>query len=697
MRQAEYLNENLIRKTIATLKPDGELFEVRILSSTKKSIISGYFRDADTLIKALDRIDARNKNIYITLNYVKDELYSRMQHDTFLQVNQTTSDTEIIGYEWLFIDLDPVRPAGISSSEEELTAAKQLASKIYLYMKELGFSEPVKALSGNGCHLLYKIRLWNTEENKALVEQCLKALAEIFDNDQVKVDTANYNPARICKLHGTLAQKGASTADRPHRMSRIFSAPAVVEPTDIVFLRKLAANLPEQMPAPASYKNEEFDLLRFMADNGLTYSKTSTAKESTVYHLDECPFDSSHKDGDAKIFHYNNGAIAFKCHHNSCSQYRWQDVRQKFDPGCYDKPVYTDFDARIDAGWQQHNRNKSSAELLYTKPIITNEAEMFRNAQQIADDVEPEKEFVASGITEIDKVLHGFAKTEVSVISGLRSSGKSTLLGQIILNAVEAEHTVICYSGELNNKKYLNWLTLQAAGRNNVQVSLKYDNGYFVPDDKKQMIYQWMGDKFWLYNNKCGNKFTEIATTLRNVITQHHADLCVIDNLMILSLSGLPGDNKYEQQKNFVLELKQIAEDTNCHVLFVAHPRKSVGFLRLEDISGSGDIVNIVDNAFIVHRINHDFKKRFEDEFGAAKAAMLDNNANNIIEIAKDRENGTQDLFINLYYDEHSKRLQNAMDENVIYSWDTTMIDGFQDFSIFDEDPFMEVDNGQTT
>ena len=208
------------------------------------------------------------------------------------------------------------------------------------------------------------------------------------------------------------------------------------------------------------------------------------------------------------------------------------------------------------------------------------------------------------------------------------------------------------------------------------------------------MIYQWMGDKFWLYNNKCGNKFTEIATTLRNVITQHHADLCVIDNLMILSLSGLPGDNKYEQQKNFVLELKQIAEDTNCHVLFVAHPRKSAGFLRLEDISGSGDIVNIVDNAFIVHRINHDFHKRFEDEFGPAKAAMLDNNANNIIEVAKDRENGTQDLFINLYYDEHSKRLQNAMDENVIYSWDTTMVDGFQDFSIFDDDPFREVDNG---
>lgn len=686
MRQAGYLNENQIRKTISILKPDNELFEIRILSSNKKSIISGYFRDADTLIQALDRVDVRSKNIYITLNCVKDELYSRMQHDTFLQVSQTTSDTEIIGYEWLFIDLDPVRPAGISSSEDELNAAIEQAKKIYLYLKELGFNEPVKALSGNGCHLLYNIGLINNQKNEDLVKNCLNALAEMFDTDQVKVDTTNYNPARICKLHGTLAQKGANTEDRPHRMSRIFSAPDVIERTDKVFLQKLADNLPEKIPAPSTYKGQEFNLPQFMADNHLTYSKTSAGKDSIVYHLDECPFNDSHKDGDAKIFLYTNGAIAFKCHHNSCSQYKWQDVRQKYDPGCYDKPIYTDFDARIDEGWKQHNRDKAVIEQLYTKPVVANEAEMFRTAQQIADDVDPEREYVPSGINEIDKKLHGFAKTEVSVISGLRSSGKSTLLGQIILNAVEGGHTVICYSGELNNKKYLNWLTLQAAGHNNIQVSVKYENGYFVPENKKNLIYKWMDDKFLLYNNKCGNKFTEIASMLRRVIMQHHADLCVIDNLMILDLSGLPGDTKYEQQKNFVLALKQIAEETNCHVLFVAHPRKAAGFLRMEDISGSGDIANIVDNAFIIHRVNHDFKKRSMEELGwnEGNAHYV---ADNVIEIAKDRENGTQDYFIDLFYDEKSKRLLNQRDENVLYSWDPEVYE-FHEATEDDNIPF---------
>lgn len=689
MRQTDYLNEFLIRKTISTLKPDNELFEVRILTSTKKSILSGYFRDADTLIKAFDTVDVRDANIYITLNKVKDELYSRLQHDRFLSVKQTTSDNEISYYEWLFIDLDPVRPSGISSSDAELKAAEKLAGKVYHYLKELGFSEPVKALSGNGCHLLYGIYLENTEANRNLIERCLKALAESFDNDQVKIDTTNYNPARICKLHGTLAQKGANTEERPHRLSKIFFAADVITKTRKVYLQKLADSVPERMIAPASYKSQEFDLLRFMDENSLTYSKTSTARDSTVYHLDECPFNHSHKDGDAKIFHYTNGAIAFKCHHNSCSQYTWQDVRQKFDPDCYNKPNYPDEDKRIDEGWKQHNRNKSSDELNYDRPVIKDDIELFRTAKMIAEDIEPEKEYVMTGITDIDKKMRGLAKKEISVISGLRSSGKSTLIGQIMLNAVEADHTVICYSGELNNKTYLEWLTRQAAGYNNIEESKKFENIYFVPVTKKKMIYEWMGDKFWLYNNKCGNRFTEILAILRTVIIAHKADLCVIDNLMIMDLSGTPGDDKYDQQKQFVLNLKQLAEDTNCHVIFVAHPRKSVQFLRIEDISGSGDIANIVDNAFIVHRVNNDFQKRFTEAFGAATANMiLTAGANNIVEIAKDRENGTQDYFINLYFDVKSKRLLNQITENVIYSWDPANRGEFRQADEFDEIPF---------
>ena len=44
--------------------------------------------------------------------------------------------------------------------------------------------------------------------------------------------------------------------------------------------------------------------------------------------------------------------------------------------------------------------------------------------------------------------------------------------------------------------------------------------------------------------------------------------------------------------------------------------------------------------------------------------------ATNVIEIAKDRDGGTQDVFIPLWYELETKRLKNYQSENVIYGWD---------------------------
>ena len=145
MRNNGIINEVELRKAITQLKPDGELFEVRVMGG--KKILSGYFRDADTLIEAFDTADLRNTNIYITLNQLMDALYSRQQANRLMAVKNTTSDKEVEVLNWLFVDLDPDRPAGISSTNEELKQSMELAQKVYVYLKGLGFEEPVKDAS----------------------------------------------------------------------------------------------------------------------------------------------------------------------------------------------------------------------------------------------------------------------------------------------------------------------------------------------------------------------------------------------------------------------------------------------------------------------------------------------------------------------------------------------------------------------
>ena len=659
----KFVNAIEVRKSIEQLFPNNELFEIRILNKTGRSnkTISGYFKDANTMLAELEKVDLRNANVYITINQPKSELFSREQSEHFVMGANTTSDNDIVGYKWLFIDLDPVRPSGISSSDEELQKAYDLAAKIYKYLKFKGFEEPVKAISGNGAHLLYRVNLLANGENQELIERCLKALSMLFDTDDISVDTANFNPSRICKLYGTLAQKGKSTKDRPHRMSKIIGDVKECKVTDRRYLELLADELPQEQPKATSYNNynpSEFDIEEWLRKYGLNYSQ-KPYKGGTKYVLDECPFNPDHKAPDSMVSVSSSGALGFKCLHNSCSDKHWRDLRLKFEPDAYE---YSNADRRIDEGYLSHNRDKE----IKITPKADIKEPMFLNAKMIAETPEPDAEYIKSGINEIDKKMKGLEKGKVSLLSGLRGAAKSTILAQIILNGVENHQTSIVYSGELSKKRYMNWIYMQAAGKGYTAKYTEYE-GYYCKNYVKPAINEWLADYMWLYNNDYGNRFDEISQRLKGVIEEKRADLCIVDNLMALDLASYDVD-KYEAQTKFVWALKEIAERLNVHVIFVAHPRKAQGFLRLDDVSGSGNISNIVDNAFIIHRNNADFQRLTRQMF----AWKADNDAysgTNVIEICKDRENGNQDLFIPLWYEVETRRLKNDPHENKVYSW----------------------------
>ena len=124
-----------IKESLSILKPDGQLFEIRIMKG--KQIISGYFKDADTLLECFNRVDLRGSNVYITLNQINEALFSRQQSETFIAGANSTDDPDVDGYKWLFIDLDPERVAEVSSSDDELEAARLLSDKVHADQEEL--------------------------------------------------------------------------------------------------------------------------------------------------------------------------------------------------------------------------------------------------------------------------------------------------------------------------------------------------------------------------------------------------------------------------------------------------------------------------------------------------------------------------------------------------------------------------------
>lgn len=655
-----------IRKTIHALKNDGELFEVRCLEANGKRVSSGYFRDIENMIEQLCRLNSSDSNIYITLNDIKQECYSREQRDRFITNTKVqTSDNDICGYEWLFIDVDPKRPAGVSSTDEQLNQAKTTGNKVYVFMKTLGFNEPVTAMSGNGIHLLYRIGLWNSEENKTLIKNCLLVLDMLFSNDYVDIDKTNFNPSRICKLYGTMARKGSNTPENPHRMSYLLSEGSK-EPTDKAYLKKLAAMLPvtEKPQKYNGYSPKEFDLEDWLIKYGFRYQKASYS-DGTKYILEQCPFDSNHKGKDACIFQSRNGAIGFHCFHNSCSDKTWRDVRILYEPDAYEKKQQ-EYEKKF------YSRQPIQQQVKVIQPV--DGKPVFYSATDILNLPVPEERFVKTGIADIDKKMRGLKKGYVSVMSGLRAAGKSSVISEIVLDGVEAGNNIGVFSGELAPKNFMRWMNLQAAGKGYTEPT-QFEGYYNVQRKYQEQIAAWLDKKFWLYNNEYGFKFQAVADQFKRKIEKDKLDLLILDNLMTFDISNM-SENKFEAQTKFILMLQgEIAKPYNVHILFVAHPRKAMGFLRLDDISGTADLGNAVDNAFIVHRVNSDFKRLSKQMFG-----WKDDNpifeATNVIEIAKDRDNGTMDYFVPLYYEQATKRLKNFMAENKIYGWNKGT-DGF--------------------
>ena len=151
---------------------------------------------------------------------------------------------------------------------------------MYAYLKEYGFPEPIVSLSGNGYHLLYRVELAKTPDNIKLIENTLKSLDMLFSNEYVDVDTTVYNPARICKLYGTVAAKGVSTQERPHRLAYILKEPSELSPIPQDLLQRLVnENIPSELPKQEYKGNKSaFNLTDWIQEHHISITQTASFK-----------------------------------------------------------------------------------------------------------------------------------------------------------------------------------------------------------------------------------------------------------------------------------------------------------------------------------------------------------------------------------------------------------------------------------
>lgn len=332
-----------IDRALRLLAAPGQVVEMRVVGvdGNDRRIDSGYFGDMKKLAQAAARYDGKAEAVYITLNPVNPNLLARASNRMKEWAKHATSDREITGRRWLLIDCDPVRPSGISSTQDEYDAAKQRAQQIHRTLQADGWPIPVAATSGNGFHLLYRIDLPCDDDR--LVERVLKALAFRFDDDTVKVDTSVYNPARLCKLYGTMACKGDDTPERPHCRAELVYVPSNMGVVTPDLLEAVASTLPDKATKGSSKASRQtstwqppsggFNLDGWIERHELDVDGPFEWQNGRKWVFNVCPWNEDHTNRSAFILQLPSGAIAAGCHHNGCSEKKWHDLRDVVEPG----------------------------------------------------------------------------------------------------------------------------------------------------------------------------------------------------------------------------------------------------------------------------------------------------------------------------------------------------------------------------
>jgi len=336
--------------TLSSFFNADEFFEVRILNTTK-GVVSGYFQADEIGLDAFaEQIEeyAGDYTVYFTPNSVYSDLFDRSPNRLSPYAKNLTKDSDGPFLRWLMIDVDPVRPAGVSATAQERESAEKVVAQIKEHLfEQYGLGMPFIACSGNGYNLYYYLGdLENNDKNRKLVKAMLNSCNQLFSTENAKVDLTTYNPARIFKIYGSGSFKGESTEERPHSLSFIVDIPEISDAPQMEDLEKLAAvstaeKKNEAVAAPSGLKSLEkrsgkkfkVDLDAYLEEHDVAVRSIKEEDDGrTIFVLDECPWNADHQNHSAYAVQFPDGGATVRCHHDSCSGKGWKDFVAVYGP-----------------------------------------------------------------------------------------------------------------------------------------------------------------------------------------------------------------------------------------------------------------------------------------------------------------------------------------------------------------------------
>lgn len=261
---------------------------------------------------------------------------------------------------------------------------------------------------------------------------------------------------------------------------------------------------------------------------------------------------------------------------------------------------------------------------------------------------------IKSSVGPLNKYTQGYMSGQLTVVTGMNGSGKSTWVGQELIEAIDQGFSVCAYSGELPAPVFRYWIDLQIAGADCIEREVdKFSDTptYRVKPEYISQIREWYKNSFFLYDNYSGESDEGVMDVFRYAAMRYDCKVFLIDNLMAIDYTS--NEREFNRrQADYIKSLKKFVNSYDVHLFLVAHPRKTDKVTK-QDVSGVMDITNWADNVISIHRP--------EPEESQEYSALLN--------LHKSRWSGHEHKTIGLHFDTRTKRLWSPKDPKPSYGW----------------------------
>lgn len=277
---------------------------------------------------------------------------------------------------------------------------------------------------------------------------------------------------------------------------------------------------------------------------------------------------------------------------------------------------------------------------------------------------------VTFGLSALDDELMRLFFGTLTIISGQPGSGKSSLLAQLVCNAVDQGIPTWLFSGELPNGVEKSWLNYIFAGPRNLEkaVSRKGNAYQRIPIQARLRINEAYRDRWYIYRDDYDNNLDKLIESMTDVVRKYAVRCLILDNFMCIDTDA--DTEELRSQTKTIKRLIEFAKRFQCAVILVCHPRKmdtgtDVG---MYDIAGTSNIVNLAHRTIGLRRIT-DEEREHSERVSAKRRELLRYDV--AVTIIKDRMFGRANINRGLYYDSASRRFFGSMEEyDRKYTWD---------------------------